>query len=210
VNEPSPPERDEQDEHAAQLGMMVFLASEALLFAALFALYGAYRATYPAAFALGVAHATRTLGTINTAVLLTSSLAAAASVHALRVGRRARSLALLALTLLLGVGFLVIKLSEYAQHLREGITPSGQGRFFALHPAAGLPSFWTLYYVTTGLHAVHVVIGLTVLAWLWVRVARGRVTAERDYPLALGVTYWHLIDVVWIFVWPLYYLAGGR
>lgn len=198
-----------REEHAAHLGLMVFLASEALLFAALFALYGAYRVTYPAAFAFGVAHSTHALGAINTAVLLTSSFTAAVAVHALRAGRRGRSLALLALTLLLGAGFLVIKGIEYAQHLGEGITPSGRGRFFTQHPAAGLPSFWTLYYFTTGLHAVHVLVGLMVLAVLGVSVARGSVTPARSYPLALGVTYWHLIDAVWIFVWPLYYLAAG-
>lgn len=198
-----------QQEHAARLGMMIFLASEALLFAALFALHAAYRAAHPSAFATGVAHATRALGSINTAVLLTSSYAAASSLHSLRAGRRARSLGLLALTVALGGAFLAIKFTEYARHLGEGIDPAGRGRFFVAHPEAGLRSFWTLYYVTTGLHAVHVTIGLAVLAWMGVRVALGGVSAERSHPLELGVLYWHLVDLIWIFVWALYYLAGG-
>lgn len=199
-----------QSERAAQLGMTVFLASEALLFAALFALHAAYRVAYPAAFDAGVAHAERALGTVNTAVLLTSSYAVASSVRALRNGRRGRSLALLALTLVLGAAFLAIKLVEYARHLREGIDPAAQGHFFARHGEPGLAEFWTLYYVTTGLHAVHVVVGLTVLAALGVGVLRGRVSPARSHPLALGALYWHLVDLVWIFVWPLYYLARAR
>jgi cytochrome c oxidase subunit 3 len=199
----------EQQAHAAHLGMWVFLASELLLFAGLFALYFAYRAMYPAGFAAGVAHNTRVLGAVNTGVLLTSSLAAASAVHALRRGGVRRALGWLVVTVALGGGFLAIKLTEYAQHFREGIEPGGRGRFFAAHAEAGLREFWTLYYVTTGLHAIHVTIGLGVLAWLATRVLRGTVTPRVDYPLALGAMYWHLVDVIWIFVWPFFYLAGG-
>ena len=198
-----------QQEHAAHLGMWVFLASESLLFAGLLCLYGAYRAHAPAAFALGVAHNTRLLGSINTAILLCSSYAAASAVHALRAGRRALSVGLLALTVAMGAGFLAIKIHEYALHFAEGIKPGGAGRFFVEHTDAGLRPFWTLYYLTTGLHAFHVAVGLMVLVWLAVRVARGRVTPEVSHPLALGAMYWHLVDVVWIFVWPLYYLTAG-
>jgi cytochrome c oxidase subunit 3 len=195
--------------HASELGLWVFLASEALLFAGLLALHAAMRAHHPAAFGEGVPHATRVLGSVNTAVLLTSSYAVAASVRALRDGRRWRSLALLGLTIALGAAFLVIKVVEYARHLREGIGPGARGRFFAAHAHEGLATFWTLYYATTGLHAVHVAVGLAVLAWLWLRVAAGTVSRASSHPLALGAMYWHFVDVVWIFVWPLYYLTGS-
>jgi cytochrome c oxidase subunit 3 len=197
-----------QREHAAHLGLWVFIASEALLFAGLLALYAACRAHHPRAFAEGVTHATRVLGAINTAVLLTSSYAVAASVHALRRGRRALSLALLGITIAMGAGFLAIKFTEYAQHLHEGIEPGGRGHFFAAHTEPGLATFWTLYYATTGLHAVHVAVGVFVLAWLWARVAFGR-PDDTARSLPLGATYWHFVDLVWIFVWPLYYLLGS-
>ena len=197
-----------QREHAARLGLWVFLASEALLFAGLLALYAACRAQHPRAFAEGVTHATRALGAINTGVLLTSSYAVAASVHALRRGRRGLSLALLGVTVAMGAGFLAIKFTEYARHVHEGIEPGGRGRFFAAHTDPGLATFWTLYYTTTGLHAVHVTVGALVLVWLWGRVAFGR-SRDASRALSLGATYWHFVDLVWIFVWPLYYLLGG-
>jgi cytochrome c oxidase subunit 3 len=198
----------ERQAHAAHLGMWVFLASELLLFAGFFALYAGYRATYPLGFAIGVEHNTRLLGTINTLVLLTSSYAVASAVHALRGGRVVRAVTLLFATVALGIVFLAIKFTEYAKHFQEGIYPGGRGAFFAQHGESGLREFWTLYFATTGLHAIHVTVGLFVLVWMAWRVARGHVSATHDHPLALAAMYWHLVDVVWIFVWPIFYLTG--
>lgn len=198
----------ERQAHAAHLGMWLFLASEVLLFAGFFALYAAYRAMYPAGFGAGVEYNTRLLGSLNTLVLLTSSYAAASSVHALRAARVQLSLAWIGATIVLGAVFLAIKFGEYAAHFHDGIFPGGRGHFFAEHAEPGLREFWTLYFATTGLHAIHVTVGLLVLAWLGWRVARGKISAAVDHPLALGAMYWHLVDVIWIFVWPLFYLMG--
>ncbi|HET9933438.1 MAG TPA: cytochrome c oxidase subunit 3 [Polyangiaceae bacterium] len=193
--------------HAARLGMWIFLASELLLFAGLFALYGGYRAHWPAAFREGIRHSTKALGSLNTGILLVSSTFAALSVHATRAGRRSRSLLLLAGTFLLGLLFLGIKLYEYSLHFREGIYPGGSGAFFSAHPDPGLVPFWTLYFATTGLHAIHVSVGLIVLGCTCFALWRGTVGVHRAHPLENAALYWHLIDTIWIFVWPLYYLA---
>ena len=200
----------EQQAHAARLGMWVFLASELLLFAGLFALYCGYRAHSPAVFAAAVGHNPRALGTLNTAILICSSYAVAMAVHALRVRRPAVTVMLLATAVLIGAVFLVVKFAEYRLHFHEGIYPGGHGQFFTAHADPAFAVFYTLYFLMTGLHAVHVVIGMTVLVWLLWRVARGTVNPARDHPLTLGAIYWHLVDLIWIFLWPMFYLMHGR
>jgi cytochrome c oxidase subunit 3 len=197
----------EQQAHAGRLGMWVFLGSEWLLFAGLFALYAGYRIHAPAAFARGVADSNRTLGSVNTGILLASSTLAALSVHAGRAGQRGRAALLLTGTIALGAGFLGIKFVEYSQHFRAGIYPGGGGQFFEQHSTPGLPTFWTLYFASTGLHAIHVAVGLVLLAVTVVSLLRGKLTPEHLWPLENATLYWHLIDLIWIFLWPLYYLA---
>jgi cytochrome c oxidase subunit 3 len=199
----------EKQAHAVRLGMWVFLASEMLFFAGLFALYAAYRTEHPGGFADGVVHNTVVHGSINTAVLLTSSYTVALAVHELRRGRPRRAVGLLAVTLALGAGFLCIKAAEYAHHFAEGIYPAGHGRFFDVHPDAGTKMFFTLYFCMTGLHALHVFVGMLVLAVMLVRIARRRVTPLASHPLVAGALYWHFVDLVWIFLWPLFYLVPG-
>lgn len=197
----------ESQAHAARLGMWIFLGSELLLFAGLFALYAAYRARDPAAFVEGVHHDTKVLGTINTAILLVSSTLAALGVHALREGRRRAAVAFVASTVVLGGVFFAIKMTEWAQHFADGIAPGARGRFFVEHPAAGLPTFWNLYFAMTGLHVLHVLVGMTALGCAAVGVLRGTITAERPTTLENCTLLWHLVDLVWIFLWPLFYLA---
>lgn len=214
---PAPPftpaehfESAERQAHAARLGMWVFLASEVLLFGALFALFTTYQVRFPAAFREGVAHNTKILGSINTGVLLVSSTLVAGGVHALRDGRKKRAIALTSGTIVLGLVFLAIKLTEYTEHFKQGIYPGGVGRFFTergLQGTHGLPEFWTLYYGMTGLHAIHVTIGSAVLAAMVIGMARGHVTSESAHRLEVSAIYWHLVDVIWIFLWPLFYLA---
>jgi len=198
----------EQQAHAAYLGMWVFLASEVLLFAGLFALYAVYRLQHPAGFDLGLEHSEKTLGSINTAILLTSSYAVASAVLSLRRGKRAQAFALLLTTIALGLSFIVLKLYEYSLHFQEGIWPGAQGVFFEKYADPGVAPFWTLYYVMTGLHVIHVTVGLAVLAWMTLKVAHGSVAPPHDHPLALAAMYWHLVDIIWIFLWPLFYLTG--
>jgi cytochrome c oxidase subunit 3 len=190
---------------AARLGMWVFLGSEMLLFAGLLALYAAYRFVYPTEFHAAAAHANLTIGTINTYVLITSSLTMALAIHATRRGQRARTVALLVITIALGLTFDVLKGVEYAEHLSVGIAPGHYYAFDTL-PAHGAVLYFTLYYMLTGLHALHVTGGICVVVWLALRARRGDFTRESHLALELGGLYWHLVDLVWIFLWPLLYL----
>jgi cytochrome c oxidase subunit 3 len=196
--------------HAARLGMWVFLASEVLFFAGLFALYATYRIEHPVGFGEGVLHNTLALGSTNTAVLLVSSYTIALAVHELRRGMTRAAAALTAATIGLGLCFLAIKAVEYAEHFREGIYPGGVGEFFREHRESGIEMFFTLYFCMTGLHALHVIAGMCVLSLLLRQILRGRVAPARSYPLAVGAVYWHLVDAVWIFLWPLFYLVPGN
>ena len=196
--------------HAAALGMWVFVASELLFFAGFFVLYAAYRVEHPQGFGVGVETNTLVYGSVNTAILLVSSYTVALGVHELRRGEVRAAVRLTALTVLFGACFLTIKGAEYAHHFREGIYPGGVGAFFTHHPDPGTKIFYTLYFGMTGLHAIHVTVGMGVLGWLAIRIHRGSVTAQTPHPLALGAVYWHLVDLVWIFLWPLFYLIPGN
>jgi cytochrome c oxidase subunit III len=191
--------------HAARLGMWVFLASELLLFAGLFALYAGYRVMYPVTFAQAVAHDDVALGSANTAILITSSLTVALSVHACRRGRPRRAGWLLVASLAFGLLFLAFKGLEYGEHLREGIAP-GAGYVYAGLEARGANIFYTLYYLMTGLHALHVVVGTGLLAWLASGCFREIYSSADHVRVEVGALYWHLIDIVWIFLWPMFYL----
>jgi cytochrome c oxidase subunit 3 len=189
----------------ARLGMWAFLGSEALLFTGLFALYAGYRALYPDDFAAAVSHNDVTLGTINTFILLTSSFTVALSVHQVRLARRRNAALLLFFSVLLGFVFLAIKLTEYGKHFEEGIYPGSHYRYDGL-PGYGAQMFFTVYYVSTGLHAFHVVAGMALLSWLMIGAWRGAYSPLYHTPLELGALYWHLVDIIWIFLWPCLYL----
>lgn len=195
----------ETQEHAAHLGMWLFLTSEVLLFGALFGLYTGYRVEYAADFARAVHHNDARIGTLNTALLITSSFTAAWSVHCAKQARPRAVVGSLLVTLLLGLAFLGFKALEYGQHFAHGIYPGTAYRFAEL-PTEGANMFFTLYFVITGLHALHVIAGLSALAIMaWLGLRR-RHTPVRHTALELSVLYWHLVDVIWIFVWPLMYL----
>lgn len=196
--------------HAARLGMWVFLASELLLFAGFFALYTTYRVEHSYGFGIGVEHNTIVYGSVNTVVLLVSSYTVALAVHKLRAGDPRGSALLVGLTVLFGACFLAIKTAEYARHFGDGIYPGGAGTFFHENGDAGTKMFFTLYFCMTGLHALHVFAGMCVLAFLFVRVRRGSVGPLAPHPLAIGAVYWHLVDLIWIFLWPLFYLIPGN
>lgn len=196
-----------KQDHAARFGMWVFLASELLLFGGLFALYVAYRIDFPEDFLSGVEHNALALGTTNTFVLIISSFTIAWSIHMLRKGRPRVTVIMLIVTMALGVLFLVFKGIEYNDHFAHGIFP-GQHYAFAELPTHGATMFFTLYYLMTGLHAIHMIIGLIIVAWLTTRVWRGITTARYHSDLEVGALYWHLVDSIWIFLWPLFYLTG--
>ena len=193
--------------HAVRLAMWMFLGSELLLFGGLFALYAAYRTVHPQAFAEALHHNKLILGSINTVVLIVSSFTVAWALHCVRTMRRRTALLMLAITLALGVTFLVLKGIEYSDHFAEGIFPGARYSFAAL-PGYGPMLFFTLYYFMTGLHALHMIAGLAVMSWLTVRLLRRRIDPAYHPELELGALYWHLVDCIWIFLWPLFYLAG--
>ncbi len=193
-------------EHATSvLGMWVFLSTELLLFGGLFTAYAVYRYLYGAAFREASAHLNAEMGALNTGILILSSLMVALALHAAQTGGRRSTAVFLALTLLLGTLFLVLKGSEYYGHFREGLMP-GAGFAWEGEQRRAAELFYMLYYIMTGLHALHMVIGLGLIALMAIGAWRGRLTAP--HPTALEVTglYWHFVDVVWVFIFPLLYL----
>jgi cytochrome c oxidase subunit 3 len=196
----------EKQDHALRLGMWTFLASEILLFAGLFALYAAYRTMYGADFEAAIKHNTLAYGTVNTYILLTSSFTVALTIWAIRREKIRLCAFLLGVTAFQGCIFLVLKSLEYLKHYREGALP---GLFYHYHelPTFGANRFFTMYWVATGLHALHVTAGIVVLLFMLRSTLKGRYTPERHTWLEMGTLYWHLVDVIWIFLWPLLYLS---
>ncbi len=193
-----------KDDFGAKLGMWLFLFTELLLFGGLFLLYAAYLHRYPREFAAAGKELDWMLGTANTVILLTSSLCAAMSVTAVQRGDNRRALGLLGGTILCAAGFLAIKYVEWGAKFGHGIYP-GSERLRGGAPGESV--FFSLYFMTTGIHGLHVLIGGGLLAWIATRVRAGRVAAGNHVLLENGALYWHLVDLVWIFIFPLYYLV---
>lgn len=206
-------ERIEQQRDAGTLGIWIFLATEVLFFGGLFAAYIQYRALYFSAFVAGSHLLERHLGAIMTFVLLGSSFTMALSVHAVRVGKRKRLVFFLLLTVLLGVIFLGLKFSEYAQKWNEHEVP---GLNFQPDPAKfmGVPPqkielFLCFYFFMTGLHALHMIVGIGVLTVMAILSWRGKVSAEHYNRIEVSGLYWHFVDIIWIYLFPLLYLITG-
>jgi cytochrome c oxidase subunit III len=196
-----------QQREAVGLGMWVFLAQEVMFFGALFTVYTVYRRQHAAGFAEAAQHLDVVQGTLNTCVLLLSSLTMALAVRAAQLGRRRATALFLGATLLLGAAFLAVKGAEYAHKAGEHLFPGpafDTGLFH--HPGAEL--FFSLYFVMTGVHALHMLIGLGLLLFLLPRAWRGRYGPERHAGVEMLGLYWHFVDVVWIFLFPLLYLIG--
>lgn len=195
----------EQQHDAARLGVWVFLATEVLFFGGLFTGYTVYRYLYPQAFAVGSNHNNLFLGTLNTAVLLTSSLAMALAVHAAQLGKAKAQFRWLLITIAFAFGFLVIKAIEYHEHFNEHLWP---GPGFTREMSNKTELFFIFYWVMTGLHAIHVIVGigiLGVIAWI---VRRRPFTGHYYSPMEMSGLYWHFVDIVWVFLYPLLYLIN--
>jgi cytochrome c oxidase subunit III len=197
----------EQQREASTLGMWIFLATEVLFFGVLFATYAIYRAWYADAFAAASHELLIWAGAINTAVLITSSLTMALAVHAAQTGHRRTLLMFLVATMVLGAAFLGIKSVEYYHKFLEHHIP-GPGFQFEEEYFKHAQLFFSLYFVMTGLHALHMIIGLAVMTWMLWWSWRGIVTAEYYSPIEISGLYWHFVDIVWIFLFPLLYLLG--
>ena len=196
-----------QQLNAAKLGMWTFLATEILLFGALFCVYAYYRFAFPQGYALGSKHTDVVLGTIETAVLLTSSLTMALAIRAIRIAQRRTAVILLLITAAFGLSFLGIHAGEYVHEWHEHLFP-GERFDDSLRPVNGTEMFFTLYYVMTGLHAVHVTIGFCLMLVLAALTSRDKFSPTYFTPVELGGLYWHLVDIVWIFLFPLFYLVS--
>ena len=192
-----------KDYTGAKLGMWLFILSEILLFGGMFILYSAYRYKNPADFHHASEELDVILGTMNTLILLTSSLTMAVSISAIQKGKRKLSMVLLMATMVLGLLFLVNKGFEWGTKIEHGIYPNSTA---LLSRAKGEILFFGLYYVMTGLHGLHVFVGICVLSVMLSFLLREKINQSRFIPLENSGLYWHLVDIIWIFLYPLFYL----
>jgi len=205
----------QQQRDSANLGMWVFLATEVMFFGGLFCAYLVYRTKYFGDFGAASKSIDALLGGTNTAVLICSSLTVVIAVWAAQTARKTLLVGMLALTMLFGLAFLGIKAKEYKDKFEEHHVPGASFSFDHV-PIPGRPGeyanpkhaeiFFALYFVMTGLHALHMIIGLGIFAWLLLMAWKGRFTPAYHTPVEIGGLYWHFVDIVWIYLFPLLYL----
>ena len=199
----------EQQHEAAKLGMWIFLATEVLFFGGLFLGYTVCRYLYPETFAAASRHTEVILGGANTAILLFSSTLMALAVRAAELGRRKHLIWLLLGTAFFGLIFMAIKGLEYHKDFVDHLVPGAGFRWRDANPSAAEMFFW-LYFAMTGLHAIHVTVGIFVLLTLTVLAWRRQFENGKYMPVEIAGLYWHFVDIVWVFLFPLLYLAGHR
>jgi cytochrome c oxidase subunit 3 len=197
-------ETAQQQREAAHLGMWAFIATEILFFGGLFLAYAVYRHFYFAGFAAASKRTDLFYGTVNSVILLTSSYTMALAVQFAKAGRRQMIFRFLWLTIFLGASFLVVKGFEYHQDIVDQLVPGP--RFNSSLPVSGQIFFW-LYWAMTGLHAVHICIGLGLLTVMTVLTRRGKFSSAYHTPVEITGLYWHFVDIVWLFLYPLLYLV---
>ena len=195
----------EQQTTAAKLGMWLFLGQELLFFSGLFLAYGAARFFYPETFLAAHEFLDWKMGAVNTVVLLTSSLTMALGVRCAQTNNNRGVVWYMLATIVFAFVFLVIKYFEYAHKFHDGLLP---GKFFTNTEIAGHPSvFFGVYFTLTGMHGLHVVVGIGVLLWIMLRAKRGEFSSENYVAVENVGLYWHLVDLIWIFLFPLLYLV---
>jgi cytochrome c oxidase subunit 3 len=192
-----------RDDLASKTGMWLFLFTEMLLFGGLFVVYSVYRFRNAQAFHLAAGELSVTIGTINTIILLTSSAMIAMSITAMQLKNKKLSLFLLGVTIFLGLAFLVNKYFEWGGHIKEHIYPGSP--VLALR-GQGDVLFFGLYFFMTGLHALHIIIGLVFIGVITLKISRDKITCDNFVLLENSGLYWHLVDLIWIFLFPLFYL----
>jgi len=192
-----------RDDIGARMGMWLFLFTELVLFGGMFILYSVYRYKYPEAFHLAAKELNTIVGTFNTAILLTSSLTMALSITAIQKKQKALSVFFQVLTIVLALGFMVNKYFEWTAKFHHGIYPGSET---LLAKPAGEIVFFGLYYVMTGLHGLHVIIGVVLIAVMMRFTSKGIITSDSYVKLESAGLYWHLVDIIWIFLFPLFYL----
>lgn len=221
----------EQQRQASSLGMWIFLVTEVMFFGGLFAGYTIYRGLYPEAWVVGSHMLSIKLGGFNTAVLLASSLTMALAVHAAQTNKRKVTAFFIVLTMLLGLVFVGVKVVEYSGKIEHHLVPGPDFHFDPAHAvdhgasAEGgvahnfekalekakpgpVQLFYSFYFTMTGMHAVHMIIGEGILLWLLICTLKGRFNGEYYAPVEITGLYWHFVDIVWIFLFPMLYLIG--
>ncbi len=196
-----------QQRESAKLGMWIFLLTEILFFGGLFCAYAIFRAWNPEMFINAHKALNVTLGTINTIVLISSSLTIALAIRSLQVDKKRNAIIFLVLTLLFATTFLVIKYFEYTHKIHLGQLP---GKYYSY---TGIPGtnphiFFSIYFGMTGLHGLHIIIGIVVIAMMLVKTVRNQFSSEYYTPVEMTGLYWHLVDIIWIYLFPLLYLIG--
>lgn len=198
----------EQQFDTSKIGMWIFLATEVLLFGGLFVGFGLMQARFPQEFKEAHEHLQRPLGALNTVVLLFSSWTMVMGVLSARTNQRKKLVVYLLLTIFCACIFLGVKYFEYSHKFEEGLLP---GHYYWHHgdkiPGShGYATFFSFYFMMTGLHGIHIAVGIVLLAWIAVRGNRGEFSSSYYTPVDLVGLYWHLVDLIWIYLFPLYYL----
>ncbi len=207
----------DQQLEASILGMWIFLVTEIMFFGGLFMAYIVYRTAYPDGWASSSQLLNVYLGGANTLVLICSSVTMALAVRSAQVGSRRGQIVNLMLTMLFGTTFLVVKYFEYAEKFHHGLVPGAlwnpqhelaDGTLVALALPSGSQIFFSLYFIMTGIHALHMVVGLALMAIILWMAWKGRFSPQYYGPIEVSGLYWHFVDIVWIFLFPLLYLLG--
>jgi len=195
-----------QERDAAQLGMWLFIGQELLFFGGLAVLYIVMRLQHPGAFVEGSGHLSWKLGGLNTAFLVVSSMTLGLAIRSAKRDEAGKIVPFLGATFLLALSFLVVKGFEYSEKIHHGLVP---GKWFsAIGADPSLHVFFGMYFATTGLHALHVLIGMGLLVWLMLRARRGHFHSGYQTPLDLVNLYWHTVELIWIFLFPALYLVS--
>jgi cytochrome c oxidase subunit III len=200
-----PLHKEQRDDFGSKLGMWIFIFTEILLFGGLFLVYAVYRSTYPRDFHAAALHLDTFMGTLNTVLLLTSSMTVAMSITALQKNNKTLAQRLLAITLLLALAFLVNKYFEWGSKIQHQLYPGSELMLTLKH---GYILFFGLYFFMTGLHALHILVGMILLTISLLKVRNGKITQNSYALLENSGLYWHLVDLIWIFLFPLLYLVS--
>lgn len=197
----------EQQSESAKLGMWVFLVTEILLFGGLFCFYAIYRAWHPDLFYNAHLFLSIPLGTLNTIVLITSSVTMALAIRSMQLNNKKATLNFLWTTFILAGTFLVVKYFEYAHKFHEGQLP---GKYYTFTGIEGSNPhvFFSAYFLMTGLHGIHVILGMFTILWLIKKTYANQFNSQYYTPIEMTGLYWHLVDLIWIFLFPLFYLIG--
>lgn len=200
-------ESAEQQFESSKLGLWLFLVTEVMLFGGLFVAYIIFRALYPEMFAEAHHHLNKVMGAINTVVLICSSLSMALAVQAVQNNKHAKAVKLMLFTLACAATFMVIKYFEYQAKFEHHLFPNASFDFAAFK-STNANLFFSLYFLMTGLHGLHVVIGMGLITWVMIRTRKQQFSDAYYTPVELTGLYWHLVDLIWIYLFPLMYLIA--